>query len=226
VWVGYKAFGLFLPAGADELIGSEAGESLETLGEVVSVEEGGEVFAQLGVIVVVIGAHGGFLDGAVHAFDLAVGPGMVGLGEAMLDAMAAAGPVERMSSQQGRGALAVLGQIGELDAVIGEHGVDPVRHRLDQGVEEGRGGFDVGPLDELGKSELGRAIHRDEKVELALGGADFGEIDVEVADGIGLELLLSGGKSALEFRQAADAVARQAPVQRRASKLGMVACRA
>ncbi len=29
----------------------------------------------------------GFLDGALHAFDLAVGPGMLRLGEAVLDAV-------------------------------------------------------------------------------------------------------------------------------------------
>ncbi len=30
---------------------------------------------------VMIGAHSGFLDRAVHAFDLAISPGMVGLGQ-------------------------------------------------------------------------------------------------------------------------------------------------
>jgi hypothetical protein len=35
----------------------------------------------------------GFFDGAVHALDLAIGPGMVGLGEPMVDAVQPAGPV-------------------------------------------------------------------------------------------------------------------------------------
>jgi len=40
----------------------------------------------------------------------------------------------------------------------------------------------------LDKGELGGAVDRDEQIELALFGADLGEIDVEVADGVGLEL--------------------------------------
>jgi hypothetical protein len=76
--------------------------------------------------------------------------------------------------------LAVLGQIGELDAIIGQDGVDLVRHRFDQGFEKSRSGHDVGPLDELGKSKLGSAINGHKEVELALGGAHLGEIDMEV----------------------------------------------
>ena len=115
--------------------------------------------------------------------------------------------------------MAVFGQIGELDAVIGEHGVDPVRDRLDQGFEKSRSGFDIGSLDELGEGELGGAVDGDEEVELALGGAHLGEIDVEVADGILFELLLFGGRRAVEIGQAADAVALEAAMQSGASEL-------
>ena len=45
VWIGFKAFGFFLPAGTDELIGGEASESLETLGKVRGVEERAEVLS-------------------------------------------------------------------------------------------------------------------------------------------------------------------------------------
>jgi hypothetical protein len=36
---------------------------------------------------VVVALDGGFLDGPVHAFDLTIGPGMIDLCSAMLDAM-------------------------------------------------------------------------------------------------------------------------------------------
>ena len=50
--------------------------------------------------------------------------GMVGRGQPMLDRMKETEPVERMATQACRWLQPVLGQIGELDAVIGEHGVD------------------------------------------------------------------------------------------------------
>jgi hypothetical protein len=40
------------------------------------------------------GAHGGVLDGAVHPFGLAVGPGVMGLGELVRDAVIPTDAVE------------------------------------------------------------------------------------------------------------------------------------
>lgn len=121
-----------MEAGTDELIGGQPGQGFEPFGEVVGIEERGQVLPELGMVVVMISAHGSFLDGAVHAFDLAVGPRMVGLGEAVLDAVAPTGSVERMSPQPGGNPLTVLGQIGKLDAVVGEHRMDAIRNGLDQ----------------------------------------------------------------------------------------------
>jgi hypothetical protein len=45
----------------------------------------------------------------------------------------------------------------------------------------------------------------DEQVELALRGSDFGDVDMKIADRIGLEFPLSGG-FALDFRQPGDPV--------------------
>jgi len=50
------------------------------------------------VVVVVVTLDGGFLDGPVHSFDLAVGPGMIGLGQAMLDTVTLTGAIEGMSA--------------------------------------------------------------------------------------------------------------------------------
>ena len=82
--------------------------------------------------------------------------------------------------------------IDELHTVVGEHGVDLVRHRFDQGLQEPGGGPDVGRLVQLGKSELRGAVHCDEQVELAFLGSHFGNIEVEEADRIALEGLRSG----------------------------------
>jgi hypothetical protein len=43
---------------------------------------------------------------------------------------------------------------------------------------------------QLGKGELGGPIDGDEEIEPALGGADFGDVDVRVTDRIDLELAL------------------------------------
>lgn len=71
---------------------------------------------------------------------------------------------------------------------------------------------------QFNEGELGCAIDGHEQVELALFGTDFGEIDVEVADRIGLELF-PRGLVAVHVRQAADAMSLQTAVQRRAGQM-------
>ena len=78
--------------------------------------------------------------------------------------------------------------IGELDAVVGQHGVDPVGDGLDQGLEEARRRAAGGFLMQFDEGELRGSVDGHEKVELALLGAHLGDIDVEVADRISLEL--------------------------------------
>ena len=75
-----------------------------------------------------IALGGGFLDGSIHAFDLPVGPRMMWFGQAVLDSMSSADEVEGASAKQRRRTSAISRQIGKLDAVIGEHGVDLVRN--------------------------------------------------------------------------------------------------
>jgi len=68
----------------------------------------------------------GVLDRSVHAFDLTVGPGMFGLGEAMIDIAAGAGHDESMRPEEllpldlvldvSRGPT-VAGRIGEVSAI-------------------------------------------------------------------------------------------------------------
>ena len=92
-----------------------------------------------------------------------------------------------MSTKAGRWAFAVLRQVGELDSVIGEHGMDAVWDRFDKGLEEGSGGLHAGLFYKLNRDELGGAIDGDQEVKLAFRGTYFGQVDTEEADRIPVE---------------------------------------
>ena len=62
------------------------------------------------------------------------------------------------------------------------------------------------------------AYARDEEVELALRGLHFGDVEVEEANRIGLELAL-GGSLALDLRQPRDSMTLQATVKGRARQM-------
>ena len=104
-------------------------------------------------------------------------------------------------------------------SVVGEHRVDFVGDEFDERLQEVCGSSSGGAFDESGKSKLGGAIHGHEEPELAFLGPDLGEINVEVADGIGLELLLGPAGMALQFRQPADAMTLKTAVQDGAGEL-------
>ena len=78
-----------------------------------------------------VSLDGGFLEGAVHAFDLTVRPWMIDLGHAVLDTMFTAAQVEHVSDISGRRAVAVTWRMTELGAVIGQDRVYLVRGSLD-----------------------------------------------------------------------------------------------
>src|ERR1017187_8125895 len=128
-WVESQSVRFILPAFADEFVGGECGEGFESFGEVVGGDEVVEVRFSLIVAVVVVAFDGSFFDGSVPAFDLSVSPGVVGFGEAMVDAMAIAGAAGWMATLSGREPSMVLRQVGELNAVVGQHGVDAIRNR-------------------------------------------------------------------------------------------------
>ena len=71
---------------------------------------------------VVITLDGGLFDGAVHAFHLAVGPGVVDFSEPVFNVMLTANTVEPV---HGRGLIRFA--MGKLSAVIGQEGVYLVR---------------------------------------------------------------------------------------------------
>ncbi len=82
--------------------------------------------SQLNVGFVVEPFHSRVLDRPVHPLDLAVSPRMVGLGQAVLDPV---GPTDHVKAHwPGIDCVAVPGLFGELDAIVGENGVDLIGH--------------------------------------------------------------------------------------------------
>ena len=111
--IDVESFWLGSPAFADELIGREALKGLQSATEVVGADEVGEVLTQL--VVVVEPFDGRIFDCPVHAFDLAVGPGVVRLGQPVLDGVGFADHVE--AHRPGIDGVPVSGLLGEFDAI-------------------------------------------------------------------------------------------------------------
>lgn len=97
------------------------------------------------VSLVVEAFDSGVFEGAVHALELAIGPGMLGLGQAMIDVVLGAGVLEGMRPEQFatldgqldfRRGRAGISRRSEVGAVIGKHGVDLIRNGLEQGPEK------------------------------------------------------------------------------------------
>ena len=98
-WVQSKSSGFSKEDFAEVLIRSESFKGLESASEVVSRNKVAKVRLHLLVIVVVVTTDGGVLDGAVHAFDLAISPRMVVFCQPVLDAVARADAVERIAAE-------------------------------------------------------------------------------------------------------------------------------
>jgi hypothetical protein len=92
------------------------------------------VHPKLIVIFVVEPFHRRFFDRAVHPLNLAIGPRLVGLGQPVLDVVGFADHVEAHRPRVD--GVAVPGLVCELDAVIGQFGMDPIRHGFEQVLQE------------------------------------------------------------------------------------------
>ena len=224
-WVESEANGLFGPGVTDVFVRGEAREGLEATGEVVSHDEVSEMASQLVVGLVVVALHSRFLDRPVHSFDLAVRPRMVGLCESVLDAVLPASAIERMTAPHCGGFRTILCQVSELNAVVGKHGMDLVGNGFDQRLQEVRGHAHGGFLVQLDEGELGGPVDRHEQVEPAFLSTDLGNVEVEVADRIGLDLRLSGLSPSTSGRREMPWRCRQRCSDERV-RCGSVACRA
>ncbi|MGY3695902.1 hypothetical protein ACVIGA_005982 [Bradyrhizobium sp. USDA 3240] len=81
---------------------------------------------ELIVSIIVVALDGRFLDRAVHALDLAIGPGMLDLGQPMFDPVFLASHIEHMRHVYCCRAVRIAGREGELDPIVSEHCLDLV----------------------------------------------------------------------------------------------------
>ena len=80
--------------------------------------------------------------------------------------------------------------IGEVGSVVGQDDVDLVRNGFDEMTQEIAGVAPLGRLREARRRRICCPIDSDEHIELAFGGLHLGDIDMEEADRIALELRL------------------------------------
>lgn len=213
VWLDDKDIWFGFPEFFDGFVGRPEPQGLELLGEFVGDEPVLHMPAHLIDRGVVEGLDGRFLDGSHHAFGLAVGPWMVWLGQPMLDAVFLADAFEDMDQPPRLAAARVL---DELDTVVGQHRVDPIGHGFDQYLQKGSRRQLGGAAIDTGEDQLRGAVDRDIEETLAAFVTQLGDIDVEVANLVGLELLRL---LPVSLGQARDAVALQAAMQRRARQV-------
>lgn len=177
---------------------------------------------QLGAVFIVVGSHSGFLESTVHAFNLAVGPGVIGFGQPMIDIMAGTGGFKGMSPEDfaalpaqpdvGSGGSGIAGS-SKVSAIVGQDSVDFVGNSFHECLQEVGGVASARALNQAGKSKLGRAIDGHKEQKFSLLGSNLCEIDVEVADGIGFELLLWPGLMTIQLRQSIDAMTLKAAMK-------------
>jgi hypothetical protein len=143
------------------------------------------VHAELVVRVVVVPVDGGVLERPVHPLDLPVRPRVVRLRHPVVDQELLARVVDGMDAPARRLAVGREGRIGrgewraveELEAAVGQHRVDGVRHRGDRRAEEVRRDPPQRTLVQLGEGELGGAVDRDEEVQASLPGVHLRDVD-------------------------------------------------
>src|SRR4029453_15050935 len=214
-----ESFGHFCPELANTLKGSQASETLKALREVVGIEERGDMRAKAAVRLVVEPPDRRVLDGSIHSFDLAIRPGVVELGEAMVDAELGAGQIKGVGTE----GLPVREQKldlpnpptalrwRELKPVVREHGVNAVGHAFNEPSQEVRRDPTRGLFVELREGEFADPVDRDEQIQLAFFGPHLRQVDVDVPERIRPEL--PSWRWALDARQTADPMALEKTVQ-------------
>lgn len=217
-----EAVRLFYPLLADELVRSKPLEGLEPSAEVVGGNEVVKVLSELGMVFVVIALDHGFLDRPVHSLNLAIRSWMCRFRQPMFDVEIGACRIEGIATEEKpfcphrldvSDRPPVAGGISEVRAVIRQNGVDLVWNSFSEIAE----GVCCNPSRRLAvnfnERELRHATNGNEEIEPALGSLHFGDIDMEEADRIDLELLF-GDFFTPDIGQASDAMALQTAMQR------------
>ena len=133
----------------------QATQPLESFSVVVGQQKGLQVLVELFRGLVMVALDGGFFNRAVHALDLAIGPGVRGLREAVLDAVLIAYAAKNVAPGSD-----LMGHVAKLGAVVGQHGM----HLVGQGGQY--------PAQELGSQHFSGAGLQLGEGYLAGGGVD------------------------------------------------------
>ena len=164
----------------------------------------------------------GFDDATVEAFDQAVGLRPIRFGQAVVDVVFGADPIEGMAAggSIARLILHVDGEaVGELAAVIGQNGVQAMRKVGDEAAEESCGGVGIAFWLDLQIDVARGAVDGDEGVAPApLQGGQVLEIDVNEADG---RLLEDTDRGLVGLRSSAETMALETAVNGTAGELGV-----
>ena len=185
-----ESFRLVCPCFTDRFIGCEAFERLQPAREIVGADEVSQVGTELLMAFIMEPLDGGLLDRSVHPFDLAVGPWMSGLGQAMVNIVLGTRILERMSPNRLTvldrsfdlcGGRADISRRCEVRSVVGQHDMDLVRNGLDQGFEKVSCDTPGGLLVQLDEGKLRGPIDGDQKIELSLFGTNLSDIDVKIS---------------------------------------------
>lgn len=150
--------------------------------------------AELVVVVVMEAFDGGILDRPVHPLNPlpgrclpantergAIRPGVVRLGQSVLDPICLADHVEAHLARIC--CVPVPGLLGELDAVVGQNRVDAIGDGLEQMFEELPIGLAIRLFHELGDRKLAGPVNAHKEIELALHRLNLSDVDLEETDG-------------------------------------------
>jgi hypothetical protein len=227
-WIGLQTFGVFLPAFEDVFIRRKSWQGFQAFGDVIGIREGVQVLFEGLVAFRVIPFDRGIFQGSVHAFDLAVRPGMARFREAMRKAMWLTGIIEGMQKlytfRMLRDWLLVcpstaVRQRCKRRTVIRQHRVDGVGHRRDEGAAEGGGNPTRGFCMQLGTGKRAGTVDGHDERQEACFRRHLGNIDREGAQRIFLQPWRDR-LVACHLREAANAMAPVAAVQSGPGQVG------
>jgi hypothetical protein len=138
-------------------------------GDVIGCDEGHDMVFQTIQVFVMERFYGRILNRPFHSFGLAIGPRVVGFGKTMLDAALTADTIKHVATKASSRTSAILGQIGEGDAVVGQDCVDLIREGGHYTPQEPWTRAGIGLSVEFDVGELRDAINGQEQMQFSIG---------------------------------------------------------
>jgi hypothetical protein len=121
------------------------------------------------------------------AFDLTIGPWVLDLCQPMLDAVLFAAHAKHVRDKGSGRPTGVAWRESELDAIVGQDGVDFIGNGFDQRDKESRSGDPVGLFLQPDEGEFACPINRDKEMEFSFSSLNLCDIDVKVSDWVAFE---------------------------------------